>query len=195
MSLEREFDTLAIHAGQAPDPVTGAVMPVISLSTTFAQDGPGGHKGFEYSRTDNPTRRMLEHCMAALEGGKHGFAFGSGCAAMTTLLQTLAPGDHVVCSDDVYGGSFRILDKVFKGWGISTTRVDMTRPERIAASCGPRTRSRGFFTAAHSRRRCRYEGSPVKLPRGFCRDEQCARRTALWHPDRGHHGPFLRFEL
>src|SRR5215831_15088585 len=99
------LDTLAIHAGQEPDPTSGAVMTPIVLASTFAQDGPGKHKGFEYSRTDNPTRRTLERCIAALEGADQGIAFASGCAAMTTMLHTLAPGDHVVASDDVYGGS------------------------------------------------------------------------------------------
>src|SRR3954465_9185239 len=94
-------ETLAIHAGQEPDKTSGAVMQPIVLSSTFAQDGPGGHKGFDYSRSGNPTRRALEGCLAALEGGAHGFAFASGCGATTTLLHTLAPGDHVVCGDDV----------------------------------------------------------------------------------------------
>lgn len=123
---EQSLETLAIHAGQEPEPTTGAVMPPIFLSTTFAQDGPGKHKGFEYARTDNPTRRTLERCLAALEGGRHGVAFGSGCAASTVLFHTLRPGDHIVATDDVYGGTFRILDKVMKPMGIETTFVDMT---------------------------------------------------------------------
>jgi cystathionine beta-lyase/cystathionine gamma-synthase len=134
------LDTLAIHAGQFPDPVTGAVMPPISLSTTFAQDGPGAHKGFEYARTGNPTRNMLEDCVAALESGKHGLAFASGCAAMTTLLQTLRPGDHVVSSDDVYGGSFRIFDEVFRPAGVHTTQVDLTVPELLPQAFTDATR-------------------------------------------------------
>jgi cystathionine gamma-lyase len=120
------LDTLAIHAGQAPDPTTGAVMPPIVLSSTFAQSGPGNHQGFEYARTDNPTRRTLEACLAELEGASHGIAFASGCAAMTTLLHTLRAGDHVVACDDVYGGTFRILDKVMKPLGIETSWVDLT---------------------------------------------------------------------
>src|SRR6266581_318941 len=99
-----ELETLAIHAGQPPDPQSGAVMTPIVLSSTFAQDGPGQHKGYEYSRSGNPTRRALETCLAALEGGAHGFAFASGLAASTTLLHTLAPGDHAILGDDVYGG-------------------------------------------------------------------------------------------
>ncbi|HEX6240849.1 MAG TPA: cystathionine gamma-synthase [Polyangiales bacterium] len=126
------LDTLAIHAGQAPDPLTGAVMPPIVLASTFAQDGPGQHKGFEYARSDTPTRRTLEHCLAALEGASHGLAFASGCGAMTTLLHTLRPGDHVVACDDVYGGTFRLLDKVMKPLGIETTWVDLTDMARLA---------------------------------------------------------------
>jgi len=135
-----ELDTLAIHAGQSPDPITGAVMPPIVLSSTFAQDGPGNHKGFEYARTGNPTRNTLEHCLAALEGAAHGVAFASGCAAMTTLLHTLSPGDHVVACDDVYGGTFRILDKVMKPMGIETTWVDLTDMTRLTAALRPTTK-------------------------------------------------------
>lgn len=136
----KNIETLAIHAGQEPDPVSGAVMTPIVLASTFAQDGPGNHKGFEYARTDNPTRRTLERCLAALEGAEHGVAFSSGCAAMTTLLHTLRPGDHVVASDDVYGGSFRILDKVMKPMGIATTQVDMTDPSNVARAIRPETK-------------------------------------------------------
>jgi cystathionine gamma-lyase len=134
------LDTLAIHAGQAPDPTTGAVMPPIVLASTFAQEGPGHHKGFEYARTDNPTRRTLEACLAALEGAKHGVAFASGCAAMTTLLHTLSAGDHVVASDDVYGGTFRILDKVMKPLGIETSWVDLSDAARLEPALRPNTK-------------------------------------------------------
>jgi cystathionine beta-lyase/cystathionine gamma-synthase len=140
MSREPAIETLAIHAGQEPDPTTGAVMPPIVLSTTFAQDGPGKHKGFEYSRTNNPTRQSLERCVAALEGGTHGLAFGSGCAALTTLLHTLRPGDHVVAGDDVYGGTFRILDKVAKPLGIETSWVDLSDVERLAPAIRKETK-------------------------------------------------------
>jgi cystathionine beta-lyase/cystathionine gamma-synthase len=134
------LDTLAIHAAQAPDPHTGAVMPAIQLSTTFAQDGPGKHRGFEYSRSDNPTRRTLEQCIAALEAGTHGIAFGSGCAATTAVMQLLRPGDHVVASDDVYGGTFRILDKLFVPMGIEVSFVDMTDARNVARVLRPSTR-------------------------------------------------------
>jgi cystathionine gamma-synthase/cystathionine gamma-lyase len=135
-----DLDTLAIHAGQKPDPETGAVMPPIHLSSTFAQAGPGQHRGFEYSRTDNPTRRMLEHCVAALEGGEFGLAFASGSAASAALLGTLAPGDHVVASDDVYGGTYRLMDKVFMPQGIQVTRVDLTQPVLARAALRPNTK-------------------------------------------------------
>ena len=123
--------TLAVHAGQRPDPLSGAVMPPIVLASTFAQDGPGGHKGFEYARTGNPTRQTLEKCLAAIEGATHGLAFASGCAAMTTLFHTLKSGDHIVACDDGYGGTFRLLDKVMQPFGIETTWVDMTDPEAV----------------------------------------------------------------
>jgi cystathionine beta-lyase/cystathionine gamma-synthase len=134
------LETLAIHAGQEPDPSSGAVMTPIVLSSTFAQDGPGKHKGYEYSRSGNPTRHALEACIAALEGGSHGFAFGSGCGATSTLLHILRPGDHVVCGDDVYGGTFRIFDKVMRPLGIESTFVDMTDPARVTGALGPKTR-------------------------------------------------------
>jgi cystathionine gamma-lyase len=137
---DAQLDTLAIHAGQTPDPVTGAVMPPIVLSSTFAQDGPGKHKGFEYARSDNPTRRTLEHCLAALEGAAYGLAFASGCGAMSTLLSTLRPGDHVVACDDVYGGTFRLLDKVFQPFGIQTTWVDLSDMSRLPAAMRPETK-------------------------------------------------------
>ncbi len=125
------LDTLAIHAGYEPDPVHGAVMPPIVLSTTFAQEGPGQHKGFEYGRSGNPTRNALEGCLAALEGGAFGLAYSSGCAATVNVLHTLRPGDHVVCGDDVYGGTFRLFDKVMKPMGLEATFVDMTDLGRV----------------------------------------------------------------
>ena len=97
------FETRAIHAGQAPDPTTGAIMTPIYMTSTFVQESPGLHKGYEYSRTGNPTRKAYEDCLANLESGKHGFAFTSGCAASTTALHLLKAGDHVIASDDMYG--------------------------------------------------------------------------------------------
>ncbi len=135
-----KLETLAIHAGQHPDPTSGAVMTPIVLSSTFAQEGPGHHKGYDYSRSGNPTRNTLEACGAALEGARHGLAFASGCAATTTILHTLKPGDHIVCGDDVYGGTFRIIDKVMKPMGITATFVDMTDLARTAAAFRPETK-------------------------------------------------------
>lgn len=140
MDKPLELDTLAIHAGQAPDRETGAVMPPIHLSSTFAQAGPGQHRGFEYSRTGNPTRQMLEHCVAALEGGEHGLAFASGSAASAALLGTLRPGDHVIACDDVYGGTYRLMTAVCAPQGIQFTRVDMTQPALVAAAVQPNTK-------------------------------------------------------
>lgn len=142
MSLPTEtaFETLAIHAGQEPDPSHAAVMQPIVLSSTFAQREPGKPLRYEYSRSGNPTREALEKCLAALEGGAHGFAFASGSAAAATLLHTLAPGAHVVCGDDVYGGTFRLFDKVMKPLGIATTFVDMRDPSRVAGALTSATR-------------------------------------------------------
>ena len=140
MTAGQSLDTLCIHAGQEPDPISGAVMTPIVLSSTFAQDGPGVHKGFDYSRAGNPTRAALEGCLAALEGARHGIAFGSGCAATTAVLLTLKSGDHVLCGDDVYGGTFRIFDKVLKPFGLDATFVDMTDVARVAEALRPNTR-------------------------------------------------------
>ena len=133
-------ETLCIHAGQTPDPIHGAVMTPIVLSSTFAQDGPGGYKDYDYSRAGNPTRTALEGCLAALEGGKHGVAFGSGCAATTAVLLGLKSGDHVLCGDDVYGGTFRIFDKVMKQWGLDATFMDMSDLAKVKAAMRPTTK-------------------------------------------------------
>lgn len=134
-------DTLAIHAGQDPDPISGAVMTPIVLASTFAQDGPGVMRGpYDYSRAGNPTRTALEQCLAALEGAKHGIAFGSGCAATTALLLTMKSGDHVLVGDDVYGGTFRIFDKVMKQFGLDATFMDMSDPLKVREAIRPNTR-------------------------------------------------------
>jgi cystathionine gamma-lyase len=134
------FETLAIHAGQAPEPVTGAVMTPVFLTSTYAQQGPGGHKGFEYSRTQNPTRFALEANLAALEGGAWGLAFNAGVAATTAVVATLDAGDHVVAGDDVYGGTYRLFDKVFRRLGINFTYVDARDTGAVAAAIGPNTK-------------------------------------------------------
>ncbi|MBS0286124.1 MAG: cystathionine gamma-synthase [Proteobacteria bacterium] len=126
---ELQFATKAIHAGYTPDH-TGAVMPPVYLTSTYAQVSPGHPMSkYEYSRTANPTRDVLENCLAVLENGNHGLCFASGCAAFNTLLQLFKPGDHVIVSDDVYGGTLRLLANVFLQWGISYTQCDMTNLE------------------------------------------------------------------
>jgi cystathionine gamma-lyase len=134
------FETLAIHAGQHPDPVTGAVMTPVYLTSTYVQSAPGEHKGYEYSRTHNLTRHALQDCLAALEGAKHGLAFASGLAATDALLHLLEAGDHVAYSDDVYGGTFRLFDKVFRRHGLTFTPVDASDPENVRRAMTPRTR-------------------------------------------------------
>jgi len=134
------FETNAIHAGQRPDPTTGAVMTPVYLTSTYVQDGPGEHKGFEYSRTRNPTRDALQGCLAALESGKHALAFASGLAATDAVLHLCNAGDHVVLSDDLYGGTFRIADKVFRRMGLELSFVDLTDPKSVERALKPNTR-------------------------------------------------------
>ena len=136
------FATRAIHAGQDPDPHTGSVIVPIHATSTFAQDGVGGlREGYEYARTGNPTRTALETCLAALEGGRHGRAFASGMAASDVLLRaTCRPGDHVVIPDDAYGGTFRLIDKVFRHWGIEHTAVSQPDLDAVQAALRPTTR-------------------------------------------------------
>jgi cystathionine gamma-lyase len=128
------FDTLAIHAGQHPDPTTGAVMTPVYLTSTYAQRAPGEHQGFEYSRTRNPTRDALQGCLAALEGARHGLAFASGCATADAVMHLFEAGDRIVCSDDVYGGTFRLFDKIFKRAGLIFEFVDLVDPEALGAA-------------------------------------------------------------
>lgn len=134
------FGTVAIHAGQEPDPTTGAIMTPIFQTSTYVQRGPGDHLGYEYSRTGNPTRAALEANIAGLEGGRHGLCFGSGCAATSALLMCLSAGDHVIAADDLYGGTFRLMDKVYKRLGISFSFVDMSDPEKTRAALRPETK-------------------------------------------------------
>lgn len=133
----RSFGTRAIHAGQPPEPRTGAVMVPIYQTSTFVQPAVGVHYGYEYSRTANPTRTALETCLASLEGAKHGACFSSGSAATATLLHSFAPGDHVISSDDVYGGTYRQFNTVFAPMGIDFTFVDMTDLDAVAAAVRP----------------------------------------------------------
>jgi cystathionine gamma-lyase len=136
-----KFETKVIHAGQEPDPRTGAVMTPIYATSTYAQSSPGEHKGFDYARTRNPTRDALEACIAELEDGQAGFAFASGMAAIGTVLELLDSGSHVVAMDDLYGGSYRILERVRKrSANIQTSFVDLSRTETLEAAIKPSTR-------------------------------------------------------
>jgi cystathionine gamma-lyase len=137
---ELRLESLLIHGGQSPDPVTGAVMPPISQASTYAQKGPGEHTGFEYSRTHNPTRYALERGLAAAEGGRFGYCFASGCAATTTVIELLNAGEHVVAGDDLYGGTVRLFDRVMARLGIQFTYVDPTDPQRVADAIRPNTK-------------------------------------------------------
>lgn len=134
------FETKAIHSGQEPDKETGAVIPPIHLSSTFRQDAVGVHHGFEYSRTGNPTRNRLEEQIAALEGAKHGIAFASGSASTATIQLMLNAGDHVICGDDVYGGTFRFFDKVMKRFGLEYDFVDTTNKANVKAAIKENTK-------------------------------------------------------
>jgi cystathionine gamma-synthase len=136
------FSTKAIHAGQEPDPTTGAVITPIHPSSTFAQDGVGGARaGYEYSRSANPTRTALQECLAALEDGRRGVAFGSGMGASDVLLRVLLrPGDHIVIPHDAYGGTFRLVDKVLAPWGVEHTPVDLADVDALRAAVRPTTR-------------------------------------------------------
>ena len=138
---DNHIATRVIHAGQSPDPSTGAIMTPIYATSTYVQESPGKHKGYEYSRTKNPTRHAYEQCVANLESGKYGFAFASGMAATATILELLQPGDHVIVCDDVYGGTFRLFDKVRKrSAGLTFSFVDLTDPQQLEKAIRPETR-------------------------------------------------------
>jgi cystathionine gamma-synthase len=139
MTSNQGFSTRAIHAGQEPDPTTGSVVPPIYATSTYVQDGVGGTRsGYEYSRSANPTRTALQECLAALEGGLHGFAFASGLAAEDTLIRSIAdPGSHFVVPSDAYGGTFRLFAKVHQRWGVTADPVPLTDVEAVAAAIQP----------------------------------------------------------
>ena len=134
------FETRAIHGGQEPDPSTGAIMTPIFQTSTYVQESPGVFKGYEYSRTSNPTRVALEGNLASIEGGRFARAFASGSAATSAVLACLNPGDHVLCGDDVYGGSFRLMDKVYKRLGLEFSFVDQTDLDAVRAAIRPNTK-------------------------------------------------------
>jgi cystathionine gamma-lyase len=135
-----DFATKAIHVGQEPDPTTGATIVPIYETSTYTQRAPGEHLGFDYSRTVNPTRLALERCLASLENAKHGLCFASGMAAISATLNLLSSGDHVVVTDDLYGGTFRLFDKVLARYGLGFSYVDASRPEAIRAAITSSTR-------------------------------------------------------
>lgn len=135
-----KFETQAIHEGQPADPTTGAVIVPIYPTSTYQQEAIGQHKGYEYSRTGNPTRTALESALAAIEGGQYGLAFASGLAATTTVLSLLKSGDHVIAGDDLYGGTYRLLEKVVSNWGVSTTYADIDDIESFTQAIQPQTK-------------------------------------------------------
>src|SRR5437879_6921054 len=134
------FETLAIHAGQDADPATGATVVPIYAPSTYPQEAPGKHKGYEYSRSGNPTRTALETCLAALEGGERGLAFASGLAATTAVFSVLRPGDEVAAAADLYGGTFRLLERVFKPWGLVARYTDDPSPDGFTTILTPATK-------------------------------------------------------
>ena len=135
------FETRVIHAGQHPDPSTGAIMPPIFQTSTYVQSSPGVHKGYEYSRSQNPTREALERCVADLEGGRRGYAFASGLAGMSTVLELLDSGAHVIASDDLYGGSFRLFERVRKrSMGLEVSFIDMSDAQAVRKALRPNTK-------------------------------------------------------
>jgi cystathionine gamma-lyase len=140
MKENMKFATKAIHAGQEPDPTTGAVMTPIYQTSTYAQKAPGDHKGFEYSRGTNPTRQALEACLAALENAKYGLAFSSGMGATDAVMKLLQPGDEVITGNDLYGGSYRIFTKIYMKYGIKFHFLDLSKPENIEQYINEKTK-------------------------------------------------------
>jgi cystathionine beta-lyase/cystathionine gamma-synthase len=138
--LELGLGTRAVHAGQVPEPLSGAVMTPIYQTSTYVQEGIGKHKGYEYARTDNPTRQALERNVAALEGATHGFAYGSGLAALDAVLKLLKSGDHVVCGENLYGGSHRLMERIYTKFGLSFTYVDSRDIRNLEQALRPETR-------------------------------------------------------
>ena len=140
MKDQLHFNSSTIHGGQVPDKAYGAVMPPIYQTSTYAQTTPGGHQGFEYSRTHNPTRQALERSLASIEAGQYGFAFGSGLAAMDAVLKLLKPGDEIISTNDLYGGSYRLFTKIFEDFGLKFHFVGMSDPQNIAQAVNDKTK-------------------------------------------------------
>jgi len=134
------FGTRAVHAGVTPDPVSGAIMTPIYQTSTYVQDSPGHHKGYEYARTQNPTRDALQESLASLEGGKFGICYSSGLAAMDAVIKLFQSGDEVLCANDLYGGSYRLLTKVYGPMGIKSAYIDMTNLDLLRESIKPETK-------------------------------------------------------
>src|SRR5688572_28538385 len=134
------FGTKAVHAGVTPDPTSGAIMTPIYQTSTYVQRAPGDHKGYEYARTQNPTRDALQASLAALEGGKYGICYSSGLAAMDAVVKLLSSGDEVLCSNDLYGGSYRLLTKVYSAMGIQSRYLDMTNLDLLKESIKDETK-------------------------------------------------------
>jgi cystathionine beta-lyase/cystathionine gamma-synthase len=139
-SQQQHLETRAVHAGVKPDPTTGAIMTPIYQTSTFVQSAPGEHLGYDYSRSGNPTRTALEHCIAELEGAAHGLAFASGLAAIDTLMRLLNPGDHVIVGNDVYGGTYRLFERVLRRYGLQFSWVNLTEPSAVTQALLPNTR-------------------------------------------------------
>jgi hypothetical protein len=176
---ELDFETRAVHVGSEPDPTTGSVIPPIYQTSTFAQEEVGRHQGYEYARTGNPTRTRLEACLASLEGVAPGgpggaLCFASGMAATSTVLQTLAPGDHLVLSADVYGGTHRVAARLFAGWGLQLSVVDMTSLDALKQPCGPRP---GWSGSRRPPTRCSTSSTSPAPPSWPTPPARCARST------------------
>src|SRR5687768_5995005 len=139
--LAAGIGTRAIHAGQRPEPLAGAIMTPVYLTSTYVQDGLGKHKGYEYARSRNPTREALERNVAALEGARHGFAFASGMGCLDSIMKLFRSGDHVVCGENVYGGTFRLFDRLLQNYGLTFSYVDTRDPQRIEDACTSATRA------------------------------------------------------
>ena len=135
------MSTRAIHAGQRPEPLAGAIMTPVYLTSTYVQDGLGNNKGYEYARGKNPTREALERNVATLENGRHGFAFSSGMGCLDSIMKLFRAGDHIVCGENVYGGTFRLFDRILRHMGLSFTYVDTREPQLVDDACTPATRA------------------------------------------------------
>ena len=160
-----QFETACIHAGQNPDPATGAVMTPIYQTSTYVQDGVGKNRGYDYARTGNPTRTALETSLAALEAGQFGLAYASGMAAIDTILRLLAPGDHILAGNDVYGGTYRLFERVLRSFGLDFSYVDTTDFEQVISNLQPNTRMIWIETPSNPLLRVSDITSLVKIAR------------------------------